>query len=259
MRSNMRAVRLAVVVAVAATVLTPATAGAFTLIQPTVKLYVNPKAGYPTSLVQVRGTLAINGGSSCTATPETFQFLFDSKALWSKTVNACNPVSKLWDTSWSAYLVPPVKRTVGSHTIQVNVLTASAKYIYVIYPAPASPTPSTAPPPSPSTSPSASPCVAGALPPTGAGGFVDNFVAGAMVAAVLPILGLALFGSPGQVLAAVGRRRKLLKLLGLSVVVIGLLSCTSTVAQGPESPGAAASPSQTAATPSSSPSASPSC
>jgi len=256
----MRAVRLVVMVAVAAAVLAPTTANAFTLIQPTVKLYVNPTAGYTTSLVQVRGTMTFPGGSPCTATAETFNFTFDSKALWSKTVAACNNTTKLWDTAWSAYKVPPVPRTVGTHHISLTVLTVTVTYSYVIYPAP-SPRASPSPSPPPTPTPTASPCAAaGALPAAGTGGFVDNFIAGAMVAAVLPILGLALFGSPSNLLAAVGRRRRMFQLLGLSLLVVGLLSCTSTVAQGPsESPVAAtASPSQ-GPTPSPSPSPSPSC
>jgi hypothetical protein len=238
----------------------PATAHAFTLINPTIKLYVNPSAGYTTSLVQVRGTMTFPGGNPCTATPETFTFTFDSKALWSKTVAACNNTTKLWDTAWSQYKVPPVPRTVGKHHISVAVGAGSASYTYAIYPAPASPRASPSPSPSPSASPSSSPCAAtAALPASGTGGFVDNFIAGAMVAAVLPILGLALFGSPAQLLAAAGRRRKLLQLLGFSLLLFGLMSCTSSVAQGPgESPVAAVSPSQ-APTPSPSPSPSPSC
>ena len=46
-----------------------------------------------------------------------------------------------------------------------------------------------------------------------------------MVLAVIPIAGLALFG-PGPLWAAVGRRRRLLMLLGLSAVAAFTLNCT---------------------------------
>jgi len=226
----MRILRLAAVVAVAVAGLTPTSAAAFTLIQPVIKLYVNPSAGYTTSLVQVRGTMTFPGGP-CTATPETFNFTFDSKALWSKTVASCNASTKLWDTGWSPYKVPPVPRTVGNHSIALTVGTVTVKYTYAIYAVPStrtSPSPAPSPSAGASQTPGASPCpVAAAVPPPppppGTGGFVDNLIAGAMVAAVLPILGLALFG-PSQVLAAVGRRRRVLGLLGLGLLLAATLS-----------------------------------
>ena len=258
-RTTMRAVRLAALAAVVAALLPATSASAFTLIQPTVKLYVNPKAGYTTSLVQVRGTLTFQGGPCPTTTPESFSFTFDSKPLWSRTVPGCNPSTGLWDTSWSAYIVPPVTRTVGNHTIAMTVATATVKTTYTIYPAPAPPSPRAGPTPgsSPSSSPSATSTIcptAANLPPPGAGGLVDNFIAGAMVAAVLPLIGMALFG-PTQLLTAIGRRRRWLHLLGLSLLVAATLSCTSsTPTASTESPSTSAP-----AAAGSSPSASPSC
>lgn len=248
----MRAVRLAALVAVVAALLPATSASAFTLVQPTVKLYVNPKAGYTTSVVQVRGTMSIQTACSAPST-QTFSFTFDSKAFWSKSVTGCTT----WDTGWSPYKVPPVPRTVGNHTIAVTVLTITVKATYTIYPPPASPSPHAAPTPSssPSSSPTATMCpTAAKLPPPGTGGGVDNFIAGAMVAAVLPLIGMALFG-PTQLLTVIGRRRRWLHLLGLSLLVAATLSCTSsTPTASTESPSASAS-----ASASSSPSASPSC
>ena len=255
-RTNLKRVRaLAIVVVLGALVASAMPANAFTLVQPTLGLFVNPKVGYTTSLVQVRGTLTFKGGP-CTATPETFTFTFDTKALWSRTVAACNPGTLLWDTGWSSYLVPPVPRTVGTHTIKMTIATASATFAYGIVAAPASPRPKPSPSPSPSASQSATPCTAAVpLPPAGTGGFVDNFIAGAMVAAVLPLLALTLFG-PTQIFAAVGRRRRELYVLGFGLLMLGTFSCTSSVAQtSPSStPVGVVSP-----TVSPSPSPSPSC
>ena len=255
-----RLARLAIGIAAAGLLVgvsAPSTVQAFTLIQPVVKLYVNPSAGYTTSLVQVRGTMTFPGGNPCTATAVTFAFTFDAKALWSKTVAACNTTTKLWDTSWSPYKVPPVPRTVGTHHISVTALTVTATYGYVIY---AAPSPRASPTPSPSPSPSPSICpITGGLPSTGAGGFVDNLIAGSMVATVLPIIGLALFG-PARALSVVGRRRRLFKVLGISLLMVATLGCTSTAGtqEQSQSPVAAVSPSA-AASPSSSPSPSPTC
>jgi hypothetical protein len=244
--------RLAVATALAAVALSPLTTQAFTLIQPVIKLYVNPNAGYTTSLVQVRGTLVIQGG--CPPPPATFKFTFDSKPLWTKSVSACNPTTYLWDTGWSAYIKPPVPPTVGTHTILLNVYSATgalfgtAKFAYAIYPAPPSPVQRTSPTPSPSPTPDCSTGVAAAgcpspsttacpasagLPPPGSGGFGDNLIAALMVAAALPIVGLALFG-PGPLLAALARRRRLLALFGLVVLSALTLSCTSTVGNNPD-------------------------
>ncbi len=236
--------------------LAPMNVGAFTLIQPVIKLYVNPSAGYTTSLVQVRGTLTFPGGP-CTVTPESFAFTFDSKPLWSTVVGQCNTATHLWDTSWSAYKVPPVARTVGNHTIALTVFGKTVSYRYVIY---AAPSPRAAPSPTPTPSPSTCP-VAAAIPPAGTGGFIDNFIAASMVVAVLPIVGLALFG-PSRMLSFVGRRRRFLQFLGLSLLVVATLSCTSTLDANQSSPSAstAVTPStQPTPSPSPSPSSSPSC
>jgi len=221
----------------------PAAAQAFTLVTPVAKLYVNPKAGYTTSVVQVRGTATVN--NTCTAgTALTFNFYFDGKGLWSKTVSTCT--AGAWDTGWSAYLTPPVPRTVGKHTITLNVVNpangavvATASYAYSIYPAPASPqqqAPSPTPTPTPSpvvVSPSSSSCAAtGMLPPTGTGSFGDTLVAGLVMFSVIPIVGLALIG-PGPLLKAARRQRKLFMLLGLSALAALTLSCATSVAEQP--------------------------
>jgi hypothetical protein len=250
---------LAVVVGWLVATALPATA--FTLIGAT-KLYVNPNAGYTTSLVQVRATYSLG---SCTAATVTFAFLFDSKTFWNTSAK-CNTSSAVWDTGWSQYIKPPSPPTVGTHTIVVDSYgptggqVGTAKFTYKVYPAPASPSPKASPSPSPSPSPdcattpaagcpspTASSCPAtGALPPPGSGGLVDNLIAAAMVAAVLPIVGLAFFG-PVQLFSAIRRRRRILTLIGLSLLVLATLSCTST-----SSPVAATTPTTQA-------SSSPSC
>lgn len=239
--------------------LSPMSAHAFTLIQPVVKLFVNPHAGYTTSLVQVRGTVSVN--NTCTGAPITFQFLFDNKALWTRGVSSCK--NSLWDTGLSPYTKPPVPPTVGSHTILLNVygstnnLLGTARYAFAIYPAPASPTPRssptppTSPRPFPSPSPSPSACAARAtLPPAGTGGLTDNLIAGVMIAVAIGIGALAMYG-PGTLLA-LARRRRPMALVTLSLGVLLTASCTSTVGQGSPSdtPAAAVSPT---------PSPSPSC
>jgi hypothetical protein len=79
-----------------------------------------------------------------------------------------------------------------------------------------------------------------------------------MVAAVLPLVGLAMFG-PSRLLSSIGRRRRLLQMFGLGLLVVASLSCTSTAAGIPnQSPVAAITPS-TQASPSPSPSTSPTC
>lgn len=225
-------------------------AQAFTIIPPVAKLYVNPKAGYTTSVVQVRGTATVN--NTCTGTQLSFNFFFDGTALWNRSVSTCT--ANTWDTGWSPYRTPAVPRTVGKHTITLNLVNpangavvATASYVYSIYQAPASPqtqpSPSTQPSPttSPSAdtspscppgavkagcpSPSAAACPAAMLPPPGTGGWADDLIAGAMVVAVIPVAGLALFG-PGPLWAAVSRRRRLLMLLGLSAVAAFTLNCT---------------------------------
>jgi hypothetical protein len=257
--------RMAVATVLGAAALSPLTAQGFTLIQPVIKLYVNPNAGYTTSLVQVRGTLAFAG--SCPATAVTFKFTFDSKALWNRTVSACNPKTSLWDTGWSAYTKPPVVPTVGTHTIQVNVYSSSggligtAKVGYAVYKAPASPptrtSPTSANSPTPDCatgpavagcpSPSAAACPAASagIPPPGSGAFGDYLIAGLMVAVALPIAGMALFG-PGPLLAALTRRRRWSALFGLVVLSALTLSCISTVSNNPNiTPIATVSPSPT--------------
>ena len=136
LRRVMRGCRVALLVVAAAAAFGPASGQAFTLIPPVTKLYVNPTAGYTTSLVQVRGTVTVNG--TCTGAPLNFNFLFDSKALWSRNVSACT--GSAWDTGWSPYKKPPVTPTVGKHVISLNVVNPSngatigtASYTYSIY------------------------------------------------------------------------------------------------------------------------------
>jgi hypothetical protein len=271
-----RGCRVALLLVAAAAAFGPATGQAFTLI-PMVKLYVNPAAGYTTSLVQVHATLNVG---TCSAAPATFKFLFDSKPLWTKTVN-CNPNTVLWDTGWSPYIKPPVPPTVGKHVISVTAYSTTgapigtANYSYSIYPAPASPrtqpTPSQVATPSqdcatgavgaacasPTTatspgcpaaavtavcsSPSAKACPAAMLPNAGTGGWGDNTIAALMVGSALPIAGLALFG-PGPLWAFARRRRTVLVILGLSMLVTLTVSCDFPGIQGSTpSPSASAS------------------
>jgi len=260
-----RGCRLAMLLVAAAAAFGPATGQAFTLI-PVVKLYVNPAAGYTTSIVQVHGTLKTG---SCSTAPVTFKFLFDSKPLWTKTVN-CNTTTVLWDTGWSPYIKPPVPPTVGQHLISVSaysttgVLIGSANYSYSIYPAPASPRTQPSPTPSPTPSPvcaagaattgcpspSTTACPAAMLPNAGSGGWGDNILAALMIGAALPIVGLAMFG-PQTMFAAAYRRRRFLTLFGLSAMAVLALNCTFPTASNPQaSPAAAVTPSS-ASTPSS--------
>src|SRR5256885_5084565 len=248
----------------------PMTAQAFTLIQGTTKLYVNPKAGYTTSLVQVRGTFTI--AASCTGVPLNFVFQFDAKPLWSKSISGCTAAT--WDTGWSPYNKPPVTPSVGNHVISLSVVnpstgatSGSATYSYAIYAAPASPR--TQPTPSPVAtpsrgcavgaatagcpSPSASACPVAMLPNAGTGGWADYTIAALMVGAAVPIAALALLG-PQTLLAAAYRRRRLVMLLGLSAMAVLALNCTfPTTANDPQtSPAAARTPSE-APTPSTCP------
>jgi hypothetical protein len=247
--------------------LSPAASQAFTLIPPVVKLFVNPKAGYTTSLVQVRGTVTVN--STCTGAPLNFFFFFDSKGLWSKTVSACT--ASAWDTGWSPYQKPPVPPTVGKHVISLNVVNpangatiGSASYAYSIYAAPASPqtqpTPSQVATPSQDCatgavtsgcpSPTAKACPVGQLPAPGTGGWADNLIAGAMVLTVFPLAGLALVG-PQTLLAAAYRRRRFLMLFGLSAIAALALNCTfptsSTSPTAQVTPSASSTPSSCSA------------
>jgi len=260
LRRVMRGCRVALLVVAAAAAFGPATGQAFTLIPPVIKLYVNPTAGYTTSLVQVRGTVTVNG--TCTGAPLNFNFLFDSKALWSRNVSAC--AGSAWDTGLSPYKKPPVTPTVGKHVISLNVVNPSngatigtASYTYSIYAAPASPrtqpTPSQVATPTQDCasgaaavgcpSPTAQACPAAMLPSSGTGGWGDNTIAALMVGAALPIAGLAIFG-PQTLLAAAYRRRRFLTLFGLSAISVLALNCTFPTASNPQtSPAAAVTPS----------------
>jgi len=253
--------------AAALAALGPVTAQAFTLIQGTTKLYVNPTAGYTTSVVQVRGTFTI--AASCTGVPLNFAFQFDAKPLWNKSLAGCT--ASTWDTGWSPYNKPPVAPTVGKHVIILNVVNpgsgatvGTASYTYSIYPAPASPrtqpTPSQVATPTQDCasgavavgcpSPTAQACPAAMLPSSGTGGWGDNTIAALMVGAALPIAGLVIFG-PQTLLAAAYRRRRFLTLFGLSAMAVLALNCTFPTASNPQtSPAAAVTPSA-ASTPSS--------
>ncbi|HEV2217902.1 MAG TPA: hypothetical protein VGV88_10035 [Candidatus Dormibacteraeota bacterium] len=257
-----RGVRVAIALTAMAAALSPAAGQAFTLIQPVTKLYVNPTAGYTTSLVQVRGTQTIGG--TCTGIPLTFTFLFDSAALWSRNVSGC--ISKAWDSGWSPYQKPPVPPTVGKHVISLTVTNpangakaGTASYSYSIYAAPASPRAQPTPTPTPTPdcsaipvpagcpSPTAKACPAAMLPPGGTGGWADNLIAALMVGAALPIAGLALFG-PQTLLAEARRRRRFLTLFGLSALAVLALNCTfptGSTSQPPPGVAAAPSPSTT--------------
>ena len=240
-----RALRAGVVLLAATCALGPAASQAFTLINPpVVKLFINPKVGYTTSYVQVRGTLGFGSPPACpvgAAPPPTltFKFYFDAPAIWSRNAN-CNTATGTWDTGYSPYLKPPVAPTVGTHVIYLKVFNAgtqvgtTAQNLYTIVRPPASPvqtqpSPSPSPPPSPSSTNAS--CPAAMLPPAGTGSWGDNMIAGLVVAAVLPIAGLTMFG-PGTLLAFARRRRRLLMLLGISALTALTLSCT-TVAQKP--------------------------
>lgn len=235
-----RALRAGFVVLAAACALGPATSQAFTLI-PIVKLFINAPSGYPTSNVQVRGSYST--GATCPAgvvVSYTFNFYFDSPLVWSKTV-PCNPTTNNWDTGNSPFFKPPVP-TVGTHVISLKVMSALGAQVgntqqsnYKIVsppPPPPPPPPVTHPSPTPTPSPSPPPsptsvsCPAAMLPPTGTGSWGDNLIAGLVVASVLPLVGLTLFG-PNTLLAFARRRRRLLMLIGLSALTALTLSCTT--------------------------------
>jgi len=253
-----RALRAGVVLVAAVCALGPATGQAFTLIQPTTKLFLVPKSGYPTTYIQVRGTLQF-GSNPCAAgvppAPLAFNFYFDAAAIWSKTVVCVNsPTVGIWNTGNSPFIKPP-NPSVGNHVVYLKVInpangvqTGAAQSAYTIFNPPASPvpSPSPSPPPTPSStgcavgaattacptsSPSNAACPAAMLPPSGTGSWGDNLVAGLVVAAVLPLAGLTIFG-PGTLLAFARRRRRLLLLIGLSALTALTLSCT-TVAKTP--------------------------
>ena len=254
----------------AAAALGPATGQAFTLISGTTKLYVNPAVGYTTSLVQVRATFKI--GTACPAPPLTFRFTFDGKALWTKSVSACNASTFVWDTGWSPYTKPPVPVSAGQHVIGVGVYSntnvlipgGTAQFAYTAVNPPASPVarPSPTPSPTPSpvcavgaatagcASPSTAACPAAMLPNAGTGGWGDNLIAALMVGAALPVAGLALFG-PQTLLAAAYRRRRFLMLFGLSAIAALALNCTfptsSTSPTAQVTPSAASTPSSCSA------------
>ena len=243
-----RSVRLTVLLTALLAAIGPSAADAFTLVG--TQLFVNPKAGYTTSLVQVRATQKASG---CPGTTFKFQFYFDSKPLWAKSVSACNTSTFTWDTGLSPYIKPPVSPTVGAHVVSVQVccaatggLIGSANYTYRIYPAPttpqaaASPTQAAVTPSQTVASPSSSSCPVAALPAAGTGSFGDTLIAGLVMFSVIPIVGLALIG-PAPLLAAARRRRKLLMLLGLSALAALTLSCASSVSEQP-TPAALVSP-----------------
>ena len=231
-------------------------AQAFTLIY-TGSLSVSPTAGYPTASFKADG--AINA-ARC---PQNLLFVF----YWDSTVYALGSTTLAagaapCDTGQLSFVPPSGDSGPGTHDVILAVLdpNTSQSFIsnsptvtYTVNKPPASPKPSPKPSPtppaspkatpktspkssptsvtqaSPSSKPSASPsacAVTGALPPPDRGGFVDTFIAGAMVASVLPLIGFALFG-PAPLLAVL-RRRRLLKLLGLAIVMAATLSCTST-------------------------------
>ncbi|HET7466258.1 MAG TPA: hypothetical protein VFL29_06310 [Candidatus Dormibacteraeota bacterium] len=254
-----RAARMVITAAAVVLAASPAAAHAFTLIQ-TTKVTVTPTSGYPTAAFRVDGRT-----SPCGNGPFTYTFYFDSNLvlLWNTSVGAC--VSNAYDTGLSPNLVPPNGfNAVGAHTIiltfsDANGGSGTTTTAYTINNPPPPPRPSPKPSPSavrssppttqpspsttpstatspncppgavtagcPSPTPSNATCPAAMLPPPGTGGWADNLIAGAMVLAVIPIAGLALFG-PGPLWAAVNRRRRLLTLLGLSVVAVLTLNCT---------------------------------
>ena len=242
-----RVLRAGVVVLVATCALGPTAGQAFTLINPPiVKLFINPKTAYPTTSFQVRGTTQLgNPPAACPAGAVitlTFNFSFDVPLIWSRNAT-CNPANNnLWDTGYSSFIKPPVAPTVGQHVVYLKVVNAStgaqvgaAQGAYTIIRPPPSPvtqpSPSPSPPPPPSPTSTNVSCPAAMLPPSGTGSWGDNLIAGLVVAAVLPIAGLTLFG-PTPLLAFARRRRRLLLLIGLSALTALTLSCT-TVAQKP--------------------------
>jgi len=79
------------------------------------------------------------------------------------------------------------------------------------------------------------------LPNAGTGGWGDNTLAALMVGSALPIAGLALFG-PGPLWAFARRRRRLLVILGLSMLVTLTVSCDFPGIQG-STPSPSTSPS----------------
>jgi hypothetical protein len=243
------------------------TAEAFTLIN-VASITVSPKSGVPSAALVPHGKY---GPGSCPQQVK-FSIYWDSpltSPVSSTTLAAGAPGC---DPGPMAAFVPPSSASkVGPHTVILDVTDINANpmpngYATTTYtitspppppkpspkpsprPSPRPPSPSAAshPPspsvgggasPSPSQSPSAAACAAtGALPPPSTGSLVDTFIAGAMVASVLPIVGFALFGA-SPVLAIV-RRRRLLQLLGLAILLAATLSCDLT-----PSPTANASPS----------------
>src|SRR5947207_11615773 len=100
-----RTLRVALVVTVAAAAFAPAAAGAFTLIQGSAVVFVNPSSGYPTTAFKVLGTFTYPGG--CPPGPYTFHFLFDSTEVWTVNVTVCDPNTYVWTTGWSPGIKPP--------------------------------------------------------------------------------------------------------------------------------------------------------
>jgi hypothetical protein len=188
---------------------------------PVTRIYVSPAYGYPSSLVQVKGTYATIG--ACHAPPLFFSFAIDGRSFWSQSVSYCAPQSYVWDTGLSPSMRLPVS-TVGMHTVMVRVSYAgaevsggSATWAYRIYQAPASPAPSQSPgaassaAPSPVSSPVPT-CTLAARP--------------ARAGASMPPIGLALVGIGP--LIAFARRRRLLLILGLALLSTAMLGCSST-------------------------------
>ncbi len=252
-------------------------AHAFTLIQ-VASVSVSPTSGYPTAAFSVDGTYAPGG---CPGSGALFNFFWDD-TLHGIGAASLPAGAKPCDTGPIHGITPASGMNgVGSHKIIVQVINpgtgalftngqASTSYTIKQAPPPPSPSPKPSPRPSPkptpkpppspvthqspsttsspssaatpSSSPGQSACAAtGALPPPSTGGLVDTFIAGAMVASVLPIGGIAVFGA-GPLLA-LARRRRLLKLLGLVILVAVTLSCAPTTA-----PTADASPSPSPST-----------
>jgi hypothetical protein len=255
-----------------------AAAQAFTLINPKAAVTVSPTAGLKSAALTAHGTYAFPCPSPAPTLVFSLYWDLNTYLMSSTTVTTCS--AGLYDAGVSPGYVPdPSDNAVGSHNVILVVTdttgatmpngTATAAYLIKAPPPPspaaspkATPRPSPRPTPTPSRIPSPKPTpsppvcpVASNLPPPGSGGFVDTFIAGAMVAAVLPILGLALYG-PTQLFAALGRRRRILGLLGVGMLLAATLSCTSTAAQPGQTPVAAVSPSSQ---PAPSPSPSPTC
>lgn len=265
MREMPRVLRIAGVLALLAWALAAANAQAFTLIGGA-KVTVSPTSGYPSTGFKVTGTY----GAACGPT-YYFNFYFDStlNLIWTSPGTCATNLF----TAGPSPSIPPPDPSVKAHTIIVNVTDAnnqlltggSATTPYTIVsppppPPPPSPRPapspvSTTPPPQPSPSPSPSPisspspspspasaaCPAAMLPPAGTGSWGDNLIAGLVVAAVVPLAGLAVFG-PGMLLAFARRRRRLLMLIGLTALTALTLSCTTIANSGHPTPAALISP-----------------